>query len=155
MMSSKCLIGKGRWMLPQQCMFGKVTYKFAVIGYSHDPSEGCSTGSSASDQSMRHNATANGFDRQSIQVDKRDTIKMERSNGAQMTIGKEDEILRCVKKLFNEPNAQRIQAWPSQQCLQSNHMEGYGVDSLQRSQLKAELNGNVSYSYRTHCYLNR
>lgn len=146
MMSSKCLIEKGRWMLPQQCMIGKNNYKFAVIGYSYDPSDGCSSGRSASDQPMR----GNEFGRQPIEVDKSDAIEMKQRNDVQMMFAKEDEILRCVEKLFDEPNAQR---WPSQRCLASNQMESYGVNPS-RAHLKSELNGNVSYSYRTHYFLN-
>lgn len=165
MMSSKCLIEKGRWMLPQECMIGKVNYKFAVIGYSYDPSDGRHIGCSASDRSMYGSTIANEIGRQSIEVDKSDTIEMKQSNDAQMMFGMGGDdtrkcaalnLSKCVKKLFDEPNAQHSQGtWPSQRCSELNRMDGYDVSSSQRSQLKGELNGNVSYSYRTHYFLNR
>lgn len=143
MMSTKCLIEKGRWMLPQQCVIGKVNYKFAVIGYSYDPS----------DRPMGDNAIG------------RLSFEMKQSNDdAQMMFGNRDgtrtstalSLSKCVKKLFDEPNAQQIQGtWPSQRCSDSDQMASYGVISAQRSLSEGQLNGNISYSYRTHYYLNR
>lgn len=104
MMASKCLIEKGRWMLPQQCMIGKVNYKFAVIGYSYDPTDGSYIGGSASDQSMLGNTMANGIGWQSIEVNKIDTIEMKHRNDADIVrSGKEITITKFMNRILGLP----------------------------------------------------
>lgn len=142
MMSSKCMIAKGCWMLPQQCMIGTVNYKFAVIGNSYDLSDGYCDGSAD----------------QPFEMDENGTIRMKQSNDTAMMFGNNNTTPRkfpalstwkCVKKLFDEPNAQYDQGtWPGQRC--SN---GDGVNSSKRSDSTGHLNdSNVSYSYRTHFF---
>lgn len=180
MLTSKCMIEKGRWMIPQQCMIGKANYKFAVIGYSYDLSDGGCIENTRSDQSMCYNPIANGIDRHSIEVIKTDTIEMNQSNDTQMVLENNHKqqcsarnLSKCVKKLFGEPNAQHDirDNCPNQRYSESNQMENWfnefwsddskftspenvGMIATQRSLSMDHLNGNVSYSYRTHFFLN-
>lgn len=134
MMSSKCLIEKGG----NRLMLGKVNYKFAVVGYSCNRSDG-RIESVEFHQRMCGNPNGHGIDRrQLIEMEKSDTIEMiEISDDAEMVQRNDTQKCvalnssTCVKTLFDEPNAKS------------------------RSYLNDHLNGNISYSYRTHFYLNR
>lgn len=136
-------------MLPQQCMIGKANYQFAVIGYTYDLSDGGCVGRTASDQQI---------DRQSIAMDKSDAMEMSQGSDTHMMLENDDtqkcgaikSSPKCVKQLFGGPNVQ-----------QHDQMENWfsefwsgDMTSTQRPHLKDHLNGYVSYSYRTHFFLN-
>lgn len=143
-------------MGPQKCLFEKVNYKFAVVGYSCDRSNATSV------EFYQRMCDKHEIDRQWIDVDKTDTIEMIPINDAEMDENYDTQKCsalnssKCVEKLFDEPNAQHTQGTHSNQCcFEFDQANDDGLIASPRSYLKDHLNGNISYSYRTHYYLNR
>ena len=134
MMTSKCLIEKGddRLMDAPNGFFGQVNDDLTVIDYSCDKSDGCA------ENAAYHQQIAQEW----IELDKADTVEMHHSNNDETQKCSTFNSSKCVKKLFDEPMAQ-------------HQIENCGAIASTRSFLNDNLNGNISYSYRTHFYLNR